>query len=58
MTLLLFLVITLLGEVIPHPMMKKPVSHQASFPSEKFPKLNRTGDKELPQNVLVYLSTI
>lgn len=55
MTLLLFLVITLLGEVIPHPTMKKPVSHQASFPSEKFPKLNRTGDKELPQNVLVYL---
>jgi M6 family metalloprotease-like protein len=55
MTLLLFLVITLIGEVMPHPMMNKPVSSKASFPSDKFPRLNRKGQKELPQNVLVYL---
>lgn len=55
MTLLLFLVITIVGEVIPHPMMNKPVTNNPTFPSEKFPQENRNGTKELPENVLVFL---
>ncbi|MBI9030535.1 immune inhibitor A [bacterium] len=54
-TLLLFLVITLVGEVIPHPMMNKPVSNNIAFPSEKFPVEGKNQSKELPENVLVYL---
>jgi len=55
MILLLLLVITLVGEVVPHPMMKNPVSRPMTFPSEKFPRVTKKGNKELPKKVLVYL---
>eukprot|EP00831_Metopus_contortus_P078735 TRINITY_DN767_c0_g1_i1.p2 TRINITY_DN767_c0_g1~~TRINITY_DN767_c0_g1_i1.p2 ORF type:complete len:220 (-),score=18.87 TRINITY_DN767_c0_g1_i1:129-788(-) len=54
-TLLLMIVIALVGEVVPHPMMSEPVSKNISFPSEKFPIEGKNGEKELPENVLVYL---
>lgn len=54
-SLLLVLVIALVGEVIPHPMMSEPVSNNYSYPSENFPSEGRNGEKELPENVLVYL---
>ncbi len=54
-TLLLLIVIALVGEVIPHPMMSNPVSNYMTFPSEKFPRESKNGAKELPENVLVYL---
>ena len=54
-TLLLLIVIALVGEVVPHPMMSEPVSKNISFPSEKCPIEGKNGEKELPENVLVYL---
>lgn len=54
-TLLLLLVIALVGEVVPHPMMKGPVSNYTAFSSEKYSRESKTGEKSLPENVLVYL---
>lgn len=53
--LLLLLVITLVAEVVPHPMMKAPVSYNNAIPSDKFPRITRNGEKELPDKVLVFM---
>lgn len=53
--LLLLIVITLVAEVVPHPMMKAPVSYNNAIPSDKFPRVARSGEKELPDKVLAFM---
>ena len=53
--LLLLLAITLVAEVVPHPMMKAPVSYNNAMPSDKFPRVTRSGEKELPDKVLAFM---